>query len=340
MVSAACWTPDGTHLVYAQGLAIMMMNQDGSEPHFLAKVSGVVRPLRFSPDGRRIRFHIIHDKASSDSIWEMDANGNDLHPLFPDWKEAPYQCCGNWSPDGEYYYFQAGRGAAQDIWVMPERRSILGRAAEGPSRLTSGPLRFSVPVPSSDGEKLFVVGSEPRVELFRYDLQVRRFDPRVPGLSADPIDFSSDRKWMAYVSYPDMTLWRSRPDGSEKIQLTFPPVRAYEPRWSPDGSKIAFMDVQFSRPWKISLLSLSGGSPELLMPASTDQAETDPTWTPDGKAIVFGGSDGAVNGKSAIYRLDLSTRKASTIPDSGGIFSPGCRRTAAISPPWQKIKRN
>jgi Tol biopolymer transport system component len=117
-------------------------------------------------------------------------------------------------------------------------------------------------------------------------------------------------------------------------------VRAYEPRWSPDGSKIAFMDVQFARPWKISLLSLSGGSPELLMPASTDQAETDPTWTPDGKAIVFGGSDGAVNGKSAIYRLDLSTRKASTIPDSGGIFSPGCRRTAAISPPWQKIKRN
>ena len=300
----------------------MMMNQDGSEPHLLAKVSGVVRTLRFSPDGRRIRFHIIHDRASSDSIWEMNANGKDLHPLFPNWKEAPFQCCGNWSPDGKYYYFQAGRGAAQDIWVMPERRSILGRAAEGPSRLTSGPLRFSVPVPSSDGEKLFVVGSEPRVELFRYDLQVRRFDPYVPGLSARPVDFSSDRKWMAYVSYPDMTLWRSRPDGSEKIQLTFPPVRAYEPRWSPDGSKIAFMDVQFSRPWKISLLSLSGGSPELLMPASTDQAETDPTWTPDGKAIVFGGSDGAVNGKSAIYRLDLSTRKASTIPDSGGISSP------------------
>jgi Tol biopolymer transport system component/DNA-binding winged helix-turn-helix (wHTH) protein len=322
MVSAACWTPDGTHLVYAQGLAIMMMNQDGSQPHLLAKVSGVVRTLRFSPDGRRIRFYIIHDEGSSDSIWEMDADGNDLHPLFPDWKEAPVQCCGNWSPDGEYYYFQAGRGDAQDIWVMPERRSILGRAADGPSRLTSGPLRFSVPVPSGDGQKLFVVGSEPRVELFRYDLQVRRFDPYVPGLSAGPVDFSSDRKWMAYVSYPDMTLWRSRPDGSERIQLTFPPVRAYEPRWSPDGSKIAFMDVQFARPWKISLLSLSGGSPELLMPARTDQVEMDPTWTPDGKAIVFEGSDGAVNGTSAIYRLDLSTRKASTIPDSGGIFSP------------------
>ncbi len=37
---------------------------------------------------------------------------------------------------------------------------------------------------------------------------------------------------------------------------------------------------------------------------------------------MFGGSDGAVHSKSAIYRLDLSTRKASTIPDSGGISSP------------------
>jgi hypothetical protein len=75
MVSVGCWTPDGTYLLYAQGLAIMMMNQDGSEPHLLAKVSGVVRTLRFPPDGRRIRFHIIHDMASSDSIWEMNANG-------------------------------------------------------------------------------------------------------------------------------------------------------------------------------------------------------------------------------------------------------------------------
>src|SRR5260370_3130803 len=301
----------------------MIANKDGSEPHQLAEISGVPWEFRFSPDGRRIRFWAVtQPKADSNSIWEMDANGKDIHPLFPEWKESAHQGCGNWSPDGDYYYFQAGGGNAQTIWVMPERRSTFRRAAAGPSRLISGPLRFSAPVPSSDGKRLFVVGEETRVELFRYDLQAQRFDSYLPGLSAGPVDFSSDRKWMAYVSYPDMTLWRSRVDGSDKMQLTFPPVRAYEPRWSPDGSKIAFMDVQFSHPWKIRQLSSSGGIPELLVRGGTDdaEAEADPTWTPDGESIVFGKSDGS--GNAAIYRLDLKTSKVSSIPDSDGLFSP------------------
>ena len=219
----------------------------------------------------------------------MNANGTDSHPLFPEWKESSFQRCGNWSPDGDYYYFLAGRGNAQAIWVMPERRSVFRRAAAGPSRLTSGPLRFNTPIVSSDGKRLFVLGEELRVELLRYDLQARRFDSYLPGLSAGPVDFSLDRKWIAYVAYPDMTLWRSRVDGSDKMQLTFPPVRAYEPRWSPDGSQIVFTDMQFDSPWKIDLLSPSGGSPEVLTQTNTN--EVDATWTPDGKSIVFTKSD-------------------------------------------------
>jgi Tol biopolymer transport system component len=302
---------------------IMMANKDGSEPHQLAKVSGLVFCIRYSPDGRRIRFDLHDPRIDSSSIWEMDANGRDIHPLFPDWKESSFQRCGNWSPDGDYYYFLAGRGNAQAIWVMPERRSIFRRAAAGPSRLTSGPLSFYSPILSSDGKRLFVLGEEPRVELQRYDLQARRFDSYLPGLSAGPVDFSRDRKWIAYVSYPDMTLWRSRVDGSDKMQLTFPPVRAYEPRWSPDGSQIVFMDVRFDSSWKIYLLSSSGGSPEVL--TQTNTSEADATWTPDGKSIVFGKTDKIaipLNANVAIYRLDLKTRRVSSIPDSDGIFSP------------------
>jgi Tol biopolymer transport system component/DNA-binding winged helix-turn-helix (wHTH) protein len=321
IASTANWTPDGMHIVYAIGHSIMIANKDGSEPHQLGEVSGVPRAFRFSPDGRRVRFYVTRPKADSNSIWEMDANGKDIHPLFPDWKESPYQCCANWSPDGDYYYFQAGRGSTQAIWVVPERRSIFHRGAAIPSRLISGPLRFSGPAPSSDGKRLFVVGEEPRVELLRYDLKAQRFDSYLPGVSAGPVDFSSDRKWIAYVSYPDMTLWRSRVDGSDKMQLTFPPVRAYEPRWSPDGSKIAFMDVQFSHPWKIRLLSSSGGSPELLVQGGTDdaEAEADPTWTSDGKSIIFEESD---TGHIAVYRLDLKTRIVSVVPGSDGLTSP------------------
>jgi Tol biopolymer transport system component len=167
------------------------------------------------------------------------------------------------------------------------------------------------------------VGEEPRVELFRYDLRAERFDSLIPGLSAGPVDFSPDRKWMAYISYPDGTLWRSRLDGSDKVQLTLPPLRAYEPRWSPDGSRIVFLDVQFSRPWRIYLISSSGGSLESLEQANGDEAESDPTWTPDGKAIVFAKSGRTDKETIAIYRFDFDTRKVSPIPQSEGIFSDG-----------------
>ncbi len=321
LVSAACWTPDGTHVVYADGTAISIANRDGSEPRELAKVVGSVHSLRFSPDGRRIRFDVLHRSMDSSSIWEMDADGKNPHPLFLNSQVPPYQCCGNWSPDGKDYYFRAGQGADQSIWVISERRSVFRRADPTPRLLASGPLRFSAPLPSPDGKRLFVLGEEPRVELFRYDQQARRLDPYLPGLSAGPVDFSPDGKWIAYVAYPDGTLWRSRVDGSEKTQLTFPPVRAYGPHWSPDGSRIAFMDDQFYRPGKIAMISSSGGSPQLLAEPNTNVYE-DPTWSPDGDSIVFAKWDGVNRTTGAVYRLDLKSGKVSVIPGSDGLSSP------------------
>ncbi len=314
MALMATWTPDGAHIVYGNPGAIMMASKDGSDAHPLAKVSGPVFCIRYSPDGRRIRFDLNDPKNDSMSIWEMDANGKGIHPLFPDWKESSFQGCGNWSPDGNYYYFLAGRGNAQAIWVMPERRSIFRRSAQGPSRLTSGPLHFNAPILSSDGKRLFVLGEDPRVELLRYDLQTQRFDPFLAGLSAGPVDFSFDGKWVAYVSYPDMTLWRSRVDGSDKMQLTFPPMRAYEPRWSPDGSQIVFMDVRFDNPTKIYLLSSSGGSPEALLQANTNSGSSNSS-SPDGQyisALTFGQTNLTL-GQTKLMLFDTNTNRSSSL---------------------------
>jgi len=49
------------------------------------------------------------------------------------------------------------------------------------------------------------------------------------------VEFSRDGQWVTYVSYPDYTLWRSRADGSDRLQLTYPPVYAALAHRSPDG---------------------------------------------------------------------------------------------------------
>ena len=288
----ADWTPDGSHIIYSYQHKIAIVNEDGSDPHTIAEVPGSAAWFRYSPDGRLIRFSILQDSENSSSLWEMRADGTNLHQLLPNWKESLDQCCGRWSPDGNYYYFLtsaflAGGGPSQGIWVMPEHRSIFRRDI-APARLTTGPLRFGAPTPSTDGKSLFAVGDELRVELFSYDPHAQRFDSYLGGLSAGPVAFSPDGKWVAYVSYPEMTLWKSRTDLSEKMQLTFPPVRVYGPQWSPDGSQIAFGDVQFHRPPKVYLVSASGGdSPKQIAPSNIGDVDTDPTWTPDGKSIIF-----------------------------------------------------
>ena len=322
--SSMSWTPDGSHIIYAYQHKILIANEDGSEPHAIAEVPGIARWLRYSPDGRVIRFSLLQANGNASSIWEMRADGTNLHQLLPNWKESPDQCCGKWSPDGNYYYFLTGvfflggAGKGQAIWALPERRTVFDRAPT-PLRLTTGPLRFGAPTPSSDGKSIFAIGDEVRVELFAYDLQTKRFDSYFGGLSAGPIASSPDGKWIAYISYPEMTLWKCRPDLSEKMQLTFPPVRAFGPRWSPDGSRIVFSDIQFHHPWKASLISVSGGdSPRPITPSG--DADTDPAWTPDGKSIILGRAGD--EGRKGIYRLDLGTGNLTLIPGSEGTASP------------------
>jgi DNA-binding winged helix-turn-helix (wHTH) protein/Tol biopolymer transport system component len=318
--SAACYTPDGRGILYADGHSLVRIDRDGNNAHELSSVQGVVRGLRYSPDGKRIRFYIDHTSGWHDGgkiLWELDANGRNLHVLLPSQTELPFQCCGNWSPNGQQYFYQAGRGTDQAIWVMPEQRFIFGGRPGSPSRLISGPLRLSAPVSSTDGKKLFVTGEQLRVEPVRYHSKTHRFESYLNGISTSSFEFSRDRKWVAYVSYPDMSLWRSRVDGTDKMQLTFPPSRAYGPRWSPDGSQIAFMDVRFGHAWAVSVISSSGG------PLQSFPHGSDPNWLPEGRSIICSRSSPDDKAPLAgIFRVELESGKSSFIPNSQGRFSP------------------
>jgi eukaryotic-like serine/threonine-protein kinase len=100
------------------------------------------------------------------------------------------------------------------------------------------------PIHSNDGKKLFVVGALARGELSRYDARSAEFVPFLSGISADSVSFSKDGQWVAYVSFPEGTLWKSKLDGSQRIQLTYPPLTAVFPSWSPDGQQIVFYGMQ------------------------------------------------------------------------------------------------
>ena len=160
--------------------------------------------------------------------------------------------------------------------------------------------------------------------------------PFLSGIWATDLNFSLDGKWVAYVSYPEGTLWRSRVDGSDRLELTNPPVFAAMPRWSPDGTQIVFMDMQVGQPTKILLVSAQGGAAQEMLAEHLPQI--DPGWSPDGKQMVFGRWPME---NSTIQLRDLSSKQVSIIPGSKGLYSPRWspdgRYLAALSVNQKKI---
>ncbi len=270
-----------------------------------------------------LRFTLQDVKANSTSLWEVAADGSNLHPLLAGWNSPSAECCGNWTADGKYFVFQSTHKGRTDIWAIREKGVLFQKARPEPVRLTAGEMNALSPLPSTDGKKLFFVGEQRRGELVRRDVKSGQFAPYLSGISAELADFSKDSKWVAYVTYPEGTLWRSKVDGTGQLQLGFPPMQAGLPRWSPDGKQIAFTGTAPGKPWKIYVQSADGGTPQQLM--QEERNETDPGWSPDGNLLVFGrfpyyepGSSGSMG----IHVFDFRTHQVSTLPGSEGLWSP------------------
>jgi Tol biopolymer transport system component len=320
---AATWTPDGQHIVYAKGSALYLCNSDGSDSRQLLTAQGMPFALRFSPDGTHLRFAVRDFTQRSSALWEASADGQNLHPLLPTSNKPPQESGPNWTPDGRYSFFESIRDGGQNIWAKDESASFFRKTTNVPTQLTVGPLLFSNPTPSADGKKLFVIGQQRRTQLIHSLNNSGQFSDFLSAFSAGEVDFSPDGQWMAYVTYPEHSLWRSKLDGTSRSQLTFSPFQAHMPRWSPDGHQIVFTGSRPGRPWKIFLIAAEGGNPQELKDGDNNQG--DPTWTRDGTRIIFAGMPWLENGARPgpnIHLLDLKISQVTDVPGSEGLFSP------------------
>jgi Tol biopolymer transport system component/DNA-binding winged helix-turn-helix (wHTH) protein len=322
----ASWSPDGRTIVFAKNHELYRTDIDGSTSQKLATLpNGAATSIRWSPDGTTLRFTITDVGASFSSLWQISNTGGDLHRLFPIWGGShPEECCGNWTADGKYFVFQATRGGITGIWAVREEMLSSSASNPLPVQLTSGPIRFTAPLPSKDGKQIFAIGVQLRGELTRFDLKSQSFVRYLSGISAEHLNFSRDGQWVTYETYPESVIWRSRIDGTQRQQLTVPPLQAACPQWSPNSGQIAFHGHMPGEKDHLYVIPAEGGSPEAITTSSATQpVAVAPTWSPDGNSLIFfEGADLGPDRTTRILLLDLHTRQVSALPASEGLYWP------------------
>ena len=310
--------PDG-RLFYAVGKDVFVAERDGSNARKVDALSNYGVAPNVSPDGKRLVFFTSDASGQNWKIHEGASDGTGIHTVLESAEGLPSRLTYVvWSGDGKYILFGGQNNGRTDIWALRDQQPLLRRAPR-PERLTNGPASYDGFVSNRDGKQIFAVGAQRRGELVRYDSRVREFVPFLGGISAYDVTFSRDGKWAAYVSYPEHALWRCRADGTDRIQLTYPPLVVEYPRVSPDGTRVAFSTNDND----IFLTSMAGGKPVKVVSNPLGPA-TAPDWSPDGNllALTYAVHISQTTWFPESRIFDTRTGELSTVPDSKATIGP------------------
>jgi serine/threonine protein kinase len=109
------WSPDGSHLIYADGSATggsaIVVGSDGRDPHEIKGIEGSVVWMAWTPDATKI--YITSIVASKRALWEAHADGSQVQKFMDD-------CCfvADVSPDGKRLLGLVERGDDAGIYQV------------------------------------------------------------------------------------------------------------------------------------------------------------------------------------------------------------------------------
>jgi Tol biopolymer transport system component len=201
----------------------------------------------------------------------------------------------------------------RELWVRRERDGAI-------TRLTQGTTNWKWPVSGARPGIFYAMGGVSRREIDEVDSESGGFQPRYGHRALAEVIYSRDGKKSAFVTYPERSLCLPGKNGEPDVRLTDNRFEVHGAHFSPDGRQIAFMSLMDGRA-RVSVIPTIGGTPRELLSSSEDQGI--PTWSADGRFIVFGELlDRKDRNSMRIRRYDTVLNTVTDLPDSVGLWSP------------------
>jgi len=330
MAKEAVWSPTGDQIAYVRGDSIEITDSQGGHIRPVAHFVPAPHSLLWSPDGKRLRFTQSNLVESTDSMWEIGTDGKSLRRVVPEDQGGPHEGSGTWLAAGGYFAFSTGQDlranlavdTQADLWLLKEKRGWFGRRGGDPIQLTKGPIALDHPTATPNGSRVFAIGSHNEYQLLRIDPKTLTKTAMLSESGATDMDFSLDGQWVVYAARESGTLWKSRIDGSNRVQLMAGATGAFAPHWSPDQKQILFTGFLLDKQPRLYVVSAQGGSPKTVLPMDNRWASVSGDWRTDGRQIVVDVQDTATGSEPNIRILDLETNRLSSIPGSEGLIEP------------------
>ena len=306
----ARWSPDGRSVVFSDQRTLYRIGVDGENLRKIWEAPDDVFALALSPDGLVISATVGQD--SSTRLWSIKSDGHDARPLRLDWPNDASESSGLWTPDGRHFMFSSDREGRKNLYELVAPPWFAFWRKPTAVRITGNQLPILAAAAMRDSKGLFVLAKMDEGSMRAYDPLSKKLIPYLDDLSMLQFVISPDRQWMAYTEYPSGYLWKSRLDGSGKVQLT--QSYAAMEQWSPDGKWLAYSNWQ-----NVYLVSADGGAPQQLTPDGAYGVA--PSWFPDGKSIAFNNFPDPRR-PYRIHIFDLATHHISDMPGADHFFVP------------------
>ncbi|MDE1156065.1 MAG: winged helix-turn-helix domain-containing protein [Acidobacteriaceae bacterium] len=312
----ATWMPDGQSILYANGNDLLITHFGAPTPRLFARLPGRGFWMRWEPNGHLLRLTVIDPQTHIAALYQLSATAPTPQRLLPGFSEPASECCGVWTADGSSYIFQSSRGGSANLWQLKGERTT------SPQQLTDGPLDFQAPVAARSGQRVYFLGVDSRSEVQRVLPSGDLTPDRTFLASAGRVDYTRDGQWVAWTD-TEGRLWRAKADGSERLQLSPDTINVFMMRWSPDGSRLALMAREPGKAWQLFTVGANGGNLQPVLQETRNAG--DPSWSPDGKQILFGRLNdvfGKESGERTLRIVHLDTGQTEAVPGSEGLFSP------------------